>query len=92
MTTANNTQQPPLNLTVNTPAIATDGNAISVNNDTGDTSLIFFQIAPQQDPKPEQMHANAVANVRLTLIQLKQLAESINKAVAGFEAKKKANS
>jgi len=83
-----NQVQANLNLQISIPAIATDGNALSVNNETGETSLVFFQIAPNPDPKPEQVQGNAVANVRLTFQQLKQLNEAISKAVKNYEAKK----
>ena len=78
-------QSKKLNLNLSIPAIATDGCLISINNDSGDTSFIFFQVSPQQDPDVEEVPANAVSNVRLTLAQLKELQKQIATSLEVFE-------
>lgn len=78
----------PVRITNTVPAISSDGHGIGVNPDTGDANLLFIQVAPNQDPeKVKELEASVVANVRMNLVQLKQLNEAITKAVANFKPK-----
>jgi hypothetical protein len=77
-----------INLNLGIPGIATDGNAITIR-DNGDTSLVFFQISPQEDQNSDEIPANAVAHVRLSFEELKALDEAIHKTIEQHEAKKK---
>ena len=75
-----------VNLNLGIPGIATDGNAITIR-ENGETSIVFFQINPNEDPNAEEIPANAVAHVRLTLEQLNQLVDAIKKTIAEHEKK-----
>jgi len=77
-----------IKLNVGLPASAADGNSISINDENGDTSLIFFQLSPNRKPEDTEVEAIAVAHVRLSMEQLKLLRESLGTAIDGYEAKK----
>jgi hypothetical protein len=76
--------QKPLKLNVGLPAVAADGNGISID-DNGNVGLIFFQLVNQAE---SEMTANAVANIRLNMQQLTQLQDTIEKSISTHREKK----
>lgn len=65
------------------PAIASDGNSLTLNTENmGD--LLFFQIA---EKKEDTLEVNGVSNVRMTLKQLKALNGLLTMAIADHEKK-----
>lgn len=78
-----------VHLNLNIPGVTADGNAVSIRDD-GNVSLIFFQINPQEDPNADEIPANAIAHIRMTLDQMKALDEAIQKTITQHEQKLKA--
>lgn len=72
----------PLQLNISMPAVATDGNAIQID-DNGNVNLVFFQIAQTNE---NAMTANAVAHIRLNTDELEKLSQAI---VSSLDKRKK---
>lgn len=64
-----------VNLQLTGPALAIDGNAVQVNEKSGEVNLIFFQVVAEDK---DEVRANSVANIRLNLDELKMLGVTIN--------------
>lgn len=78
-------KQIPLQLNIGMPAVATDGNAIQID-DNGNVNLVFFQIV---QTSPESASANAVAHIRLNTEELGKLKQGISNSLDKHEKKTK---
>lgn len=78
-------KQIPLQLNIGMPAVATDGNAIQID-DNGNVNLVFFQIG---QTSADSAQANAVAHIRLNTEELAKLREGIANSLDKHEKKAK---
>ena len=79
-----------LNLKINNLPIAAavDGHQISINDNTGDADLIFFQINPMGSSS-ETMDGVATAHLRLSLNQIEHLMKDLADGIKKFESNHK---
>ena len=64
-----------------------DGHQLSVNRETGELDVVFFQINPLEAPEKGILNGAATAHVRLSLAQAKKLIEDMTKNINDFENK-----
>jgi len=82
-----NDKQIPFQLNIGMPAVATDGNAIQIDNN-GNVNLVFFQIIHTSE---ESATANAVANIRMNTKELEKLKQGINSSLDKDSKKNKSD-
>jgi len=81
--------KPSKQLTINglpTASIA-DGHQIMTNDVNGDTNIVFFQVDPFSI-RGDEMRGAAVANIRLSFENLKQLRDSLDDSIKNHEKPK----
>lgn len=77
-----------INLNITSPALASDGYNLVINDNTGEATLMFFQVLPRPNEN-DDLTANTVASVRMNKEQLKELSGLLAQSVKAYEDKTK---
>ncbi|MBQ3348587.1 hypothetical protein IJG90_03675 [Candidatus Saccharibacteria bacterium] len=68
-------------------AASADGHQISINQNTGEADLIFFQISPNE-PRDGEINGVAVSHLRLSNNQITRLLEDITRGLDNYKKNK----
>lgn len=77
-----------INIVNKIPAHITDGHQIFINDRTGETSIMFFQIFPTPTGKDDILDASMTSHIRMSFEQAEKLCEILKKGLDSYKKDK----